>query len=84
MSHYQAPSDNEQYHHLERQVAQEVEGAEGGPRPIRGSDIAQSVETLMTAMRQLLTSISFQGEPENDGPQQEEQDWEDNEENRQQ
>lgn len=80
---FQAPNDDENYRYVERQVVQEVEGAEGGPRPIRGSDISQSVETLMTAMRELLTSISFRGEPENQGAEEEEQDWGENEEHNQ-
>ncbi|XP_031570361.1 transcription factor 25-like isoform X2 [Actinia tenebrosa] len=79
----QAPNDPEYFRPGDRQVAQEVEGAEGGPRPLRGgSDIGQSVETLMTAMRVLLTSISFRGEPGEEENGEEEQDWNDNEGNR--
>jgi hypothetical protein len=74
---YQAPNDQEIYRPADRQVDQQIEGAEGGPRPLRGTDIAQSVETLMTAMRELLTSISFRGEPGNEENAEEEQDWND-------
>ena len=82
MTRFQATDEHDV--HLQRQEEREVEGAEGGSRPLRGSDIAQSVETLMTAMRQLLTSISFRGEPGAEDHQEDAQDWDENEENQRQ
>ena len=54
------------------------EGAEGGARPLRDTEIARGVESLMAAMRDLLNTLSYRAPPpENeDNPGQE--DWDEN------
>lgn len=42
----------------------ELEGAEGGPRPLRDTELARGVENLMVAMRELLNTLSYRGRPE--------------------
>ncbi|EDO46412.1 predicted protein, partial [Nematostella vectensis] len=54
------------------------QGAEGGPRPLRGADLAHGVENLMSAMRELLNTITYRGEPGGEGEDEEEQDWGEN------
>lgn len=58
----QAP--NAQRERLEARLEQPVEGAEGGPRPLRDTELARGVENLMIAMRELLNTLSFRGQPE--------------------
>ena len=45
----------------------ELEGAEGGPRPLRDTELGRGVENLMVAMRELLTTLSYRGQPEEAG-----------------
>ena len=49
---------------VEVRFEQPVEGAEGGPRPLRDTELARGVENLMAAMRELLNTLSYRGEPE--------------------
>lgn len=81
----QAP--NGQRERFEARLEQPIEGAEGGPRPLRDTELARGVENLIVAMRELLNTLSYRGEP--DGEEGEdtgenenaEDEWEDGEEN---
>lgn len=55
---------------VEVRFEQPVEGAEGGPRPLRDTELAQGVENLMVAMRELLNTLSYRGQPEEAGDEQ--------------
>lgn len=80
----QAP--NGQRERFEARLEQPIEGAEGGPRPLRDTELARGVENLIVAMRELLNTLSYRGEP--DGEEGEdtgenenaEDEWEDGEE----
>lgn len=48
----------------------ELEGAAGGPRPLRDTELARGVENLMVAMRELLNTLSYRGRPEEAGDEQ--------------
>ena len=55
---------------VEVRFEQPIEGAEGGPRPLRDTELARGVENLMVAMRELLNTLSYRGEPEEAGDEQ--------------
>ncbi|CAH3171003.1 unnamed protein product, partial [Porites lobata] len=60
-----------------------VEGAEGGPRPLRDTELARGVENLMVAMRELLNTLSYRGQPEGeqgDDAGENEEEWEEGQE----
>ncbi|XP_066019517.1 ribosome quality control complex subunit TCF25 isoform X2 [Pocillopora verrucosa] len=52
---------------VEVRLEQPVEGAEGGPRPLRDTELVRGVENLMVAMRELLNTLSYRGQPEEAG-----------------
>lgn len=55
---------------VEVRFEQPIEGAEGGPRPLRDTELARGVENLMVAMRELLNTLSFREAPEEAGDEQ--------------
>lgn len=54
---------------------QHIAGAEGGEGSNHGDNLTRGVETLMTAMRELLNTMTYRG----DGPNEEGEDNEDHE-----
>ncbi|XP_068722284.1 ribosome quality control complex subunit TCF25-like isoform X2 [Montipora capricornis] len=72
---------------LQARLEPPIEGAEGAPRPLHDTDLARGVENLLTAMRELLNTLSQRDPPE--GEQQGEtgdddrdpDEWEDGDEN---
>ena len=84
---FNAQAPNGPRERLEVRLEQPIGGAEGGPRPLRDTELARGVENLMVAMRELLNTLSYRGQPEgeqgNDGGENEyaEDEWEDGEEN---
>lgn len=52
---------------VEVRLEQPVEGAEGVPRPLRDTELVRGVENLMVAMRELLNTLSYRGQPEEAG-----------------
>lgn len=51
---------------VEVRLEQPIQGAEGGPRPLRDTELVRGVENLMVAMRELLNTLSYRGQPEED------------------
>ncbi|XP_022781042.1 transcription factor 25-like, partial [Stylophora pistillata] len=64
--------------HVEVRLEQPVEGAGGGPRPLRDTELVRGVENLMVAMRELLNTLSYRGQPEEAGGEEGEDGREDN------
>ena len=64
--------------HVEVRLEQPVEGAGGGPRPLRDTELVRGVENLMVAMRELLNTLSYRGQPEEGGGEEGEDGREDN------
>ncbi|KAL9976033.1 hypothetical protein ACROYT_G013264 [Oculina patagonica] len=64
----QAPNRQRMDVRLEQPI--ELEGAAGGPRPLRDTELARGVENLMVAMRELLNTLSYRGRPEEAGDEQ--------------
>ena len=82
-SFYSQTADG-QRERLEMRLEQPVEGAEGGPRPLRDTELARGVENLMVAMRELLNTLSYRGQPEGeqgDDAGENEEEWEEGQEN---
>lgn len=82
---FNSQTPNGQRERLEARLEQPIEGAEGGPRPLRDTELARGVENLMVAMRELLNTLSYRGQPE--GEQggdvgENEDEWEEGDENR--
>ena len=81
-SFYSQTADG-QRERLEMRLEQPVEGAEGGPRPLRDTELARGVENLMVAMRELLNTLSYRGQPEGeqgDDAGENEEEWEEGQE----
>ena len=77
-SFYSQTADGQQRERLEMRLEQPVEGAEGGPRPLRDTELARGVENLMVAMRELLNTLSYRGQPD---AGENEEEWEEGQEN---
>ena len=83
-SFYSQTADGQQRERLEMRLEQPVEGAEGGPRPLRDTELARGVENLMVAMRELLNTLSYRGQPggeQGDDAGENEEEWEEGQEN---
>ena len=84
---FNSQTPNAQRERLEARLEQPMEGAVGGPRPLRDTELARGVENLMAAMRELLNTLSYRGQPEGEeaGDPGEndhaEDEWDDGEEN---
>ena len=84
---FNSQTPNAQRERVEARLEQPIEGAVGGPRPLRDTELARGVENLMVAMRELLNTLSYHAQPEGEeaGEQGEndnaEDVWDDGEEN---
>lgn len=63
---FDAQTPNGQREHLQARLEQPVEGAEGAPNPLRDTDLTRGVENLLTAMRELLNTLSYRDPSENE------------------
>lgn len=63
---FNAQTPNGQRERLQARLEQPVEGAEGAPSPLRDTDLTRGVENLLTAMRELLNTLSYRDPSESE------------------